>query len=177
VDVHTGGRYDPAADTWTATSTDHVIEAREFHTMVWTGSEILIWGGQTAKNGYTHIGGRYLLSSSGNSAPQTSADAYETLAGAELVIAAPGVLENDFDPDGDPLTANLTTAPPSGVLNFNSDGSFSYMPANGFTGTVQFQYQASDGQTVSSPTTVTIQVTQDAPLPEFWIYLPVIVRP
>ncbi|HUF37037.1 MAG TPA: hypothetical protein VMN57_00810, partial [Anaerolineales bacterium] len=47
VDVHTGGRYDPAADTWTATSTDHVIEAREFHTMVWTGSEILIWGGQT----------------------------------------------------------------------------------------------------------------------------------
>jgi hypothetical protein len=158
VDVHTGGLYNPATDTWTATTTDHVIEGREFHTMVWTGSEVIVWGGQTNRNGYTHIGGRYLFSSSDNSAAQANADAYETQAGEELIIAAPGVLENDSDPDSDPLTASLSTIPPSGVLDFTSDGSFSYMPANGFTGSVQFQYRAFDGQALSSPATVTIQV-------------------
>ena len=45
VDFNTGGRYNPSTNTWTATSTNNVPEARENHTAVWTGSEMIVWGG------------------------------------------------------------------------------------------------------------------------------------
>ena len=41
----TGGRYDPNTDNWTATSTTNAPEARSNHTAVWTGSEMIVWGG------------------------------------------------------------------------------------------------------------------------------------
>jgi len=40
--LNTGGRYNPATDTWGATS---ITVARGSHTAVWTGSEMIIWGG------------------------------------------------------------------------------------------------------------------------------------
>jgi len=45
VDFNTGGRYNPNTNSWTATSTNNVPEARENHTAVWTGSEMIVWGG------------------------------------------------------------------------------------------------------------------------------------
>src|SRR5262249_52839289 len=42
--LDTGGRYDPLTDTWVATSIGG--GARYLHTAVWTGSEMIIWGGQ-----------------------------------------------------------------------------------------------------------------------------------
>lgn len=39
-----GGRYDPAADTWTATAAS-TLAARARHTAVWSGTRVLIWGG------------------------------------------------------------------------------------------------------------------------------------
>ena len=33
-------------DTWTPTSTANAPTARSFHTAIWTGSEMIIWGGQ-----------------------------------------------------------------------------------------------------------------------------------
>jgi hypothetical protein len=177
VDVHTGGRYDPGADAWTATSIDHVIEGREFHTMVWTGSEMIVWGGQTDRNGYTHIGGRYQVSTPANTAPQANPDSFEVLSGAVLAVPAPGVLANDFDADGDPLTAVLVTGPAHGDLDFNPDGSFTYTPAPGFSGSDQFQYQASDGQVLSNTAIVTIEVEPIIPPGDFRIFLPVVARP
>jgi N-acetylneuraminic acid mutarotase len=157
-DVHTGGRYNPTTAVWTPTTTDHVIEARQFHTMVWTGSEVLVWGGQTDRNGYTHIGGRYQFPFSGNAAPQANADAYSLQANTTLTVTAPGVLANDFDVDGDPLTATLVTTPTIGVLDFNADGSFVYTPDPGFSGTVTFHYRASDGQAQSNTAPVVLTV-------------------
>ena len=43
----TGGRYDPATDSWTATSTTSAPAARYYHTAVWTGSEMIVWGGDS----------------------------------------------------------------------------------------------------------------------------------
>ena len=43
--LNTGGRYNPGTDTWTATSTTNAPAARAFHTAVWTGSEMIVWGG------------------------------------------------------------------------------------------------------------------------------------
>jgi N-acetylneuraminic acid mutarotase len=41
----TGGRYNPAADTWSPTSTTTTLGPRYGHTAVWTGTEMIIWGG------------------------------------------------------------------------------------------------------------------------------------
>jgi N-acetylneuraminic acid mutarotase len=43
--LNTGGKYNPAADTWTATSTTDSAEARVYHTAIWTGTEMIVWGG------------------------------------------------------------------------------------------------------------------------------------
>ena len=42
---NTGGRYNPSTDSWTATSTTNAPAARARHTAVWTGSEMIVWGG------------------------------------------------------------------------------------------------------------------------------------
>jgi N-acetylneuraminic acid mutarotase len=54
-----GGRYDPGADGWIALSTSGAPAARTFHTAVWTGSEMLVWGGYSVSGGYFNTGGRY----------------------------------------------------------------------------------------------------------------------
>jgi hypothetical protein len=44
--TNTGGRYDPLTDTWTPTSTGaNVPIASGEHTAVWTGTEMIVWGG------------------------------------------------------------------------------------------------------------------------------------
>ena len=48
----TGGRYDPASDSWSPVNTDG-ISPKEDHTAVWSGNEMIVWGG------YTDTGGRY----------------------------------------------------------------------------------------------------------------------
>jgi N-acetylneuraminic acid mutarotase len=40
-----GGRYNPAANSWTAVTTAGAPAARTVHTAVWTGSEMIVWGG------------------------------------------------------------------------------------------------------------------------------------
>jgi hypothetical protein len=54
-----GRRYDPATDTWTATSTTNATEARYQHTAVWTGTQMIVWGGYAPSVGYANDGGRY----------------------------------------------------------------------------------------------------------------------
>ena len=44
-------------DGWIATSTTNAPDARNGHTAVWTGSEMIVWGGVGA--GYFNTGGRY----------------------------------------------------------------------------------------------------------------------
>jgi len=40
-----GGRYDPILDAWAPTSLTNAPPARRLHAAVWTGQEMLIWGG------------------------------------------------------------------------------------------------------------------------------------
>ena len=53
--LHSGGIYDPGSDRWRHTSAHPVPDARCNHTAVWTGSEMIIWGGDPLVN----TGGRY----------------------------------------------------------------------------------------------------------------------
>ena len=75
-----------------------------------------------------------------------------------LTVPAPGVLGNDVDPDGDPLTATLATGPAHGTLTFNPDGSFVYTPDADYSGPDSFTYTVSDGDQTSTPATVTLTV-------------------
>src|SRR5205807_522573 len=43
--LNTGGRYNPSTDTWTATNTTNAPTGRFSHTAIWTGSEMIVWGG------------------------------------------------------------------------------------------------------------------------------------
>jgi hypothetical protein len=57
---NTGGRYNPGTNSWTATSTTNAPDAREAHTAVWTGSEMIVWGGYAlSSNQDLNTGGRY----------------------------------------------------------------------------------------------------------------------
>jgi VCBS repeat-containing protein len=93
-----------------------------------------------------------------NDAPVAVDDVYSVSAGNTLQVAAPGVLANDSDVDGDELTAVLDTPPGHGTLTLNPDGSFSYKPEAGFAGEDSFTYVAHDGELTSAPATVTITV-------------------
>ncbi len=101
-----------------------------------------------------------------NGPPIAQDDAYTTAEDIPLVVAAPGVLGNDSDPDGDPLLAVLVTRPISGQVGLNSDGSFLYLPPPDFNGVVSFTYYAYDGQAGSNLATVLLTVTpvNDPPL-------------
>ncbi len=72
---------------------------------------------------------------------------------------AANLLANDTDPDSPTLTATLGTGPANGSLVFNADGTFTYRPNDGFTGTDTFTYTVSDGTYTSNVATVTITVT------------------
>ena len=92
------------------------------------------------------------------SIPVANPDSYTAIAGQTLTVNAPGVLTNDTNADGNALSATLVNSPANGQVALNPDGSFSYTPNNGFTGSDSFTYTASDGIEISAPTTVTIMV-------------------
>jgi hypothetical protein len=95
-----------------------------------------------------------------------SVTALNASAAAAGMPAAPvGVLNNDTDPNGDPLTAALVGGPDNGTLAFNADGTFTYAPNAGWSGTDSFTYKANDGQADSNVATVMITVQAAAPTP------------
>ncbi|MBV6459840.1 MAG: hypothetical protein HONBIEJF_02994 [Fimbriimonadaceae bacterium] len=101
------------------------------------------------------------IESMGPLPPTANNDAYNANEGQTLNIAAPGVLGNDTDPNGQTLTAVLDTNVTNGSLTLNANGSFSYTPNPGFFGVDTFKYKAKDTDNMlSAAATVTITVVQ-----------------
>ena len=100
-----------------------------------------------------------------NRAPTAADDSYGTAEDTARTVNAPGVLANDSDPDGNPLSAVLVSGPTHGTLSLNADGGFTYTPAANYHGSDSFSYRASDGTLQSGPATVTLTVSavNDAP--------------
>jgi hypothetical protein len=101
-----------------------------------------------------------------DSPPAGGGDGYAVDEDRALAVAAPGVLANDVDDDGDPLVAVLEVGPAHGALVLRPDGSFSYAPAADYHGPDGFRYRISDGDLLSEPIDVAITVTSinDAPV-------------
>jgi hypothetical protein len=102
--------------------------------------------------------------------PLVVSDDYDTIEGFNhtlTVSAAAGVLRNDGDPDGDPLTASKVTDPRSGSVTLLEDGSFTYTPVASFFGDDRFDYRATDADGNSNTATVRIHVAPVNDRPRF----------
>lgn len=102
-----------------------------------------------------------------NRIAQGSSDSYDVDGTQQLSLSNPsmGVLSNDADPENDALTAVLENGPSNAAaFGMNSDGTFWYRAIAGFSGVDTFTYFVNDGESNSSPVTVTLMVNQPATL-------------
>ena len=88
--------------------------------------------------------------------PVVTGATYTSNVASIFQLGAPGVLLNDKDPAGHPLTAVLVAGSASGgTVTLNPDGSFTAAPGTVPTGagtaTVSFKYTAVNSQNVSTP--------------------------
>ena len=97
-----------------------------------------------------------------NTAPIAMDDVYTATMDTVLNItdAASGVLQNDYDPEGNSITVSLVDGTSlGGIISLNSDGTFSYTPPTSVTGMDSFTYYVSDGYNNSNTASVTISIT------------------
>lgn len=91
--------------------------------------------------------------------PVANPDGYVTEPGTPLTVTpANGVLTNDNNIDNATLSAIVEDDPTNGNVTLNTDGSFTYTPNPGFSGTDLFTYKIDDATSFSNITTVTIEV-------------------
>ena len=88
--LNTGGRYDPATDSWRPTSLTNAPAQRRWHSAVWTGTEMIVWGGEVYNVG--NVGGRYnpetdsWLPTSATNAPRARQDHSAVWTGDEMIV-------------------------------------------------------------------------------------------
>ncbi|MFX1441204.1 MAG: tandem-95 repeat protein, partial [Promethearchaeota archaeon] len=101
-----------------------------------------------------------------NDAPVAHEDEYQMDEDGVLSIPAPGLLENDYDVDGDFIFVDDWSDPVSGSLMVYEDGSFEFIPDPNWNGVVTFEYWVFDGLLHSNVVAVTIFVNpvNDAPV-------------
>ena len=120
----------------------------------WNGVESL---GYTLDdgNGGTDTGALVLTVTPVNDAPVSGPDAHAVTVGQTLATtAADGVLSNDSDVDGDPLTV---VSDDSLLVDISADGSFTYLGV--LPGTETISYTVSDGNGGTATATLTLTVT------------------
>jgi hypothetical protein len=105
------------------------------------------------------------LTVTNDAVPTAANDSYTATTGVTLNVPASGVLANDSDADGDALSAVVVDDGGNGLLDLNSNGSFTYTSGGSFVGVRTFTYRASDGAASSSTATVSINVKAPAPTP------------
>ena len=92
-----------------------------------------------------------------NALPTLNNDAVTTY---QQTAVGGNVLANDSDPDGDPLTSSLVSGPANAsAFQLNSNGTYTYTPAEGFVGEDSFTYSATDPQTGATPAQAMVTIT------------------
>jgi FtsP/CotA-like multicopper oxidase with cupredoxin domain len=102
----------------------------------------------------------------GNHPPLAKADAYASVVGVTMNVAADAsVLLNDTDVDTPPplplraVAASGSTSQ-GGSYQLSSNGTFSYTPPAGYEGADTFTYQVTDGKALSNAAVVTITLSK-----------------
>ena len=90
--MNTGGRYDPLTDSWTGTSTGATVPTgRAGHTAVWTGAEMIVWGGHgSAKlnsgGRYAALSGLWAATSTGSGVPTARYGQSAVWTGTQMIV-------------------------------------------------------------------------------------------
>src|SRR5438067_141904 len=111
-------------DTWTATSLPNAPAARSQHTAVWTGTEMIIWGGTPGGVRYLNTGGRYnpntdsWTATSTTNAPAGRFGHTAVLTDSEMIVwggfgGFPLNTGGRYDPGSNSWTATTTTNAPA----------------------------------------------------------------
>ena len=96
-----------------------------------------------------------------NRQPVAGDDAVSTYPGTAISIPAIDLLDNDSDPDGDPLSIIQVGTASNGTVTLSDDGtSVTYSPNDPFHGTDSFTYSISDGNGGTATGTVTVMITK-----------------
>jgi hypothetical protein len=126
--TNTGGKYDPTANSWDAggTQTTGAPIAREFHSAIWDGAEMIVWGGVAEAGGDRNTGGRYdpvadsWIATSTVGAPSARENHTVVWTGARMIVwggFAPGgetgATGGLYDPATDAWTATATSGAPA----------------------------------------------------------------
>ena len=126
--LNTGGRYNPSTDSWTTTSTTSAPTGRYAYTAVWTGREMIVWGGLDGSN-YLNTGGRYNPNvdswTATNLANAPTVRGFHTAVwtGSEMIVwggyngGSDFITGGRYDPGTDSWTATNTTNAPRSRSN------------------------------------------------------------
>lgn len=144
--LETGARYRPDTNTWTPTTNTNAPAARQGHTAVWTGSEMIVWGGNDP-TGRLNTGGRYNpdtdtwipISTTNAPSPRVSHTAVWT--GSEMIVwggANSNFLNTGarYNPITNTWTATATTNAPQMRANHTAVWTGSEMIVWGGTNTI-----------------------------------------
>jgi hypothetical protein len=136
VGIGDGTAYDPAADTWTPISAAGAPSPRFFHAAVWTGTEMIVWGGFTSLvpgvpptalgtgAAYDPAADTWRPTSTAN-APLPRADNAAVWTGDRMIVwggsSGHGVIGGGgiYDPVTDSWTPTSTEGEPSGRAGFS----------------------------------------------------------
>jgi len=100
-----------------------------------------------------------------NNPPVATNDNYTLTGGSVLTVPQlSGVVSNDFDFDGDTLTATIVSNPTNGTIVLNGNGSFTYTQTNSAANNDTFTYRVNDGTTNSGVATVFITIIKAPPV-------------
>ncbi|MDJ0665517.1 MAG: DUF5011 domain-containing protein [Acidimicrobiia bacterium] len=116
----------------------------------------------TVSDGSLSAIGTVTISITPNYVPIGGSDEYVTRRGGTLTVEAPGILANDRDPEGLPITPTLVSAPTHGTLSLAGDGAFEYRNDGSSADLDTFSYRVNDGLRDSSLITVRIIVEENA---------------
>jgi N-acetylneuraminic acid mutarotase len=112
-----GARYNPATNTWTPTSVANAPTARDRHEAIWTGTEMIVWGGRRDITGKT--GGRYNPATDAwtpvsTNDPLVNSDSEGVWTGSELLIFGGAFVNRGarFNPATN-LWSPMATPPPA----------------------------------------------------------------
>jgi VCBS repeat-containing protein len=99
--------------------------------------------------------------------PPTAQDDGVYTTSEDVVLHQTGLLTNDSDPEGSPLTAELVSNPAHGQVSLQTDGSFDYTPDANYFGGDSFTYRAKDAQGAASNAaivSISVSAVNDQPV-------------
>jgi hypothetical protein len=116
-------------DTWSPITTTSAPTPRQWHSQVWTGTKMIIWGGYD-NSGSTNTGGLYdpdtvswTATSTGTNVPASRSQHSTVWTGSEMIVWGGGNFLNDggsYNPSSDTWTSISTANAPDGRTNHSA---------------------------------------------------------